>query len=320
VAWSPGEIVVDFHSLPIPLASQSQDLSLQVAIAPPFTDPDQLNWQTVAHTSPEPVDSFPKLNQQFIQLGSTNIDSASFPEIGQPGIELSVLLSGTGNRTEEPFIYLRNSDSPAAQVESFELISTQQNLNDDNSYLTAYILDADVPPGIYEIEVGDPSGSARCGWMARQSTSCILVTVTIGGASVPAGAVNFADKIALLSAELDESGLQPGGILDLDLTWQALSPMDENYTIFIQILDEQDQIYGQVDSWPLQGTYATSSWEPGEIVSDRHSIQLQSPLPPGNYKIHLGFYLLETLKRLPVIDQTSTAIDDKFEILDLSVD
>jgi hypothetical protein len=262
----------------------------------------------------------PEINPQFIQLESIVIDNASFPQTVQPGTELSAFLSGTGTGKEDPILNLRSTDSISALVESLTPISIQQSLVDDNSYFAAYSLDAHLPPGTYEFEVSYPSGNARCGWMARPSSGCILGTVTVGGVVVPDGAVNFADKIALLSAELDESELQPGGMLDLDLIWQALAPLDENYTVFVQILDDQDRIFGQMDSWPVQGTYPTSSWEPGQVVIDRYSIQLESELPPGQYKIHLGFYLLESLERLPVLDQFSAAIDDKYEIQGLVVD
>ncbi len=90
--------------------------------------------------------------------------------------------------------------------------------------------------------------------------------------------------------------------------------MIHDYTIFLQVLDKADNIVGQVDSWPLQGTYPTSSWEPGEMVDDAFQIQLDSELPPGPYKLHLGWYLLEDLRRLPLLNEAGQAADDKVEV------
>ena len=108
--------------------------------------------------------------------------------------------------------------------------------------------------------------------------------------------------------------LQPGGQVSVNLTWQALTSMDEDYTVFVQILDENDRIVGQVDSWPVQGTYPTSQWRVGEAVKDPYLVWLKEDLPPGEYRLNVGLYLLETLRRLPVLGEGGAPIDDKFEV------
>ena len=81
--------------------------------------------------------------------------------------------------------------------------------------------------------------------------------------------------------------------------------------VFVQVLDANDQLVGQVDSWPVQGTFPTSLWTPGETIVDQHLVQLAGDLPPGAYRVQVGFYLLQTLRRLSVLDGTGTAVDDK---------
>ena len=143
------------------------------------------------------------------------------------------------------------------------------------------------------------------------TTGPLLGEVVVSGVPLPEGATNFEDKIALLAVNLPDSVLQPGGLLDVTLTWQALVPLAEDYTVFVQVLDANDQLVGQIDSWPVQGTFPTSQWTPGEIVEDRHQVQLASEMPPGQYRVQVGFYLLQTLRRLSVLDGTGTAVDDK---------
>ena len=135
--------------------------------------------------------------------------------------------------------------------------------------------------------------------------------VEISGVPLPEGAVNFDDKIALLDIEVPDNQLQPGGQFPVTLTWQALAPIEQNYTVFVQILDDRDRIVGQVDAWPRQGTHPTGQWATGEIVHDPYMIQLQGNLPPGQYRLQVGWYLLATLHRLPVLDDSGTPIDDK---------
>ena len=53
---------------------------------------------------------------------------------------------------------------------------------------------------------------------------------------------------------------------------------------------------------------------PGQTVADPYLVQLSADLPPGDYRLHVGLYLLATLERLAVVDQRGAAIDDKVEI------
>ena len=57
------------------------------------------------------------------------------------------------------------------------------------------------------------------------------------------------------------------------MSWQALAPLEEDYTVFVQVLDSEDNIVGQVDSWPVQGTFPTGRWQPGEVVEDPYLVR-----------------------------------------------
>ncbi|KAA3660238.1 MAG: hypothetical protein DWQ04_19975, partial [Chloroflexi bacterium] len=107
--------------------------------------------------------------------------------------------------------------------------------------------------------------------------------------------------------------------INLTINWQSLAPMREDYTVFVQVLDAQDRLVGQVDAWPLQGTYPTSQWTPGETIADPYTIQLDSELPMGEYRLQVGMYLLATLQRLPVLNVDGVAVDDKFLMPGLAV-
>jgi hypothetical protein len=172
---------------------------------------------------------------------------------------------------------------------------------------------------VYDLVASYPGEPAVCGWLARPTTGCVLGQVEVSGLALPEGSTNFGDKIALLSVSIPNPELQPGGQWAVSLRWQALAPIEENYTVFVQMLDAEDRIVGQVDSWPLQGTLPTGQWQQGEVINDPYSVQLANDMPPGAYRLNVGWYLLETLRRLPVLDQSGLAIDDKVVLPGLSV-
>ncbi|MEW5987359.1 MAG: hypothetical protein AB1791_12050, partial [Chloroflexota bacterium] len=160
-------------------------------------------------------------------------------------------------------------------------------------------------------EMREIEEAARCGWLAPVTGGCLPAEAETNPIVLPSGATNFADKIALLNVEMPDPILRPGGQLAVNLTWQGLAPLSDNYTVFVQVLDAQDKIVGQVDAWPLQGTFPTSQWPVGQVVEDPYQVQLAADLPAGNYHLYVGWYLLATLERLPVLGEDGRPVDDK---------
>ena len=110
------------------------------------------------------------------------------------------------------------------------------------------------------------------------------------------------DRFALRGYDLAPTEVRPGEELHLTLYWQALEDGDRDYTVFVHLLDQEEQMWDQADAQPLSGDYPTSFWGQGELIRDRHVLSLPPQAPPGTYKIEVGMYLLATGERLPVRD------------------
>jgi hypothetical protein len=76
----------------------------------------------------------------------------------------------------------------------------------------------------------------------------------------------------------------------LQLWWQALAPVDTDYTVFVHLLDTSGSIVAQGDGVPVDGRYPTSAWEVGESIIDPHSLILPPNLPDGEYRLVVGLY------------------------------
>ena len=111
------------------------------------------------------------------------------------------------------------------------------------------------------------------------------------------------DSLAVRGYELDPSSILPGRELKLKVFWQTRARLKDDYTVFTQLLDRDGVLVSSRDSQPLGGFLPTSQWPPGEIVTDVVQLPLPEALPPGDYTLITGMYLLETLERLPVIDE-----------------
>lgn len=318
VAWKNGEVVPDFHAIPQPLSDQAQELALQVALGKPFAQPGDLTWQTITQITLAPAAARQLSQPVRQQYGPLLIDGTSFPAQIRPQSDLTVWLTGCGSETNSLELILVPKGMDAALSRPAESSRTTDVVCETGFTLGKQLL-VDEPAGSYDIKAYHPQHTALCGWLSGQQNSCLLGQLTISGVPLPDGATNFEDKIGLLAIEIPETSLQPGGQLAIELTWQALAPLDEDYTVFVQVLDQQDRIVGQVDSWPLQGTFPTSQWAAGETVRDPYLVQLSAELPPGSYRLQVGWYLLATLRRLAVVDENGTIIDDKVTVPGLTV-
>jgi hypothetical protein len=94
------------------------------------------------------------------------------------------------------------------------------------------------------------------------------------------------------------------------LYWRATQAVDANYTIFVQLLDEENRLIAGYDSQPLNGNYPTSRWQLDEVVIQTMALSLPQPIEPGNYRLMTGMYELQTGERLFARDRAGQPLTD----------
>jgi hypothetical protein len=126
-------------------------------------------------------------------------------------------------------------------------------------------------------------------------------------------ASNFANKIALVGADLGTEPVTPGETLQVVLYWQALADMDIPHSVFVHLLDADGQVVAGHDGEPAGGARPTTGWVPGEFVLDSHELAVPVELPPGEYVIEVGLYDAGTpgMPRLPVLSQEGEGETDR---------
>jgi hypothetical protein len=305
-AWRPGEIVPDAHQIPWPLGLAPSEYRLEVALLVPFgdtgltpaggTDP-WLPLATLAGRAPWEVPD-PAVARR-IWTGEGVITGLNLPAGVRPGAVFPVVL------------FLENAGPTARRVPVEIGWGGGAMLPVDLSApVTGLTLPAPAENGEHTLVV-TAREPMRCGWLARPALSCPLAEVSVLGAPLPAGAINFQDLVALRATQVASYTLRPGGTLEVTLTWQALAPIEDDYTVFLHVLDPADRIVGQVDAWPVQGTYPTSQWPVGEIITDPYRIRIASDAAPGAYRLEVGWYLLGTMRRLNVLSAEGEAVEDR---------
>jgi 4-amino-4-deoxy-L-arabinose transferase-like glycosyltransferase len=99
--------------------------------------------------------------------------------------------------------------------------------------------------------------------------------------------------------------LEPGSSFQVTLFWQALAPVDADYTIFVHVRNAQGTTVAQKDSQPFDGLYPTSQWQLGETVAQPLEVDLPFDLAAGPYSLYIGLYRLDTMTRLTLENDSS---------------
>lgn len=186
-------------------------------------------------------------------------------------------------------------------------------------------LTPDLPPGRYtvQVQVGDaPPLEAGQFTLVHLNSSG---QAALDPAATPLD-LRLGQSIRLLGYELAQDTVQPGGVVDLTLYWQAEQPVTARYKVFTHLLGEVwnasngNFIWGQADSEPLNGEAPTTTWTPGAVIADRYAIPVAMDAPPGLYRLEAGLYGLVDGQRLAVYDAGGQPLGDAVDLATVEVD
>jgi Protein of unknown function (DUF2723) len=303
-AWAQGEIVPDFHEIAVEPFVPTGKYDLEVGLFTPFR-PDGLllkdgtNWLKISQVqvnsqSPE------SLAHEVRSMFGSVLALTSVDETGDvpPASDVLIRANWSGMPTSAAVLSLVAADgTPVSNV--------NQSVQSGQSRL---MLRAPDQNGLYSLRLKFDQ-PARCGWLAPLSADCPIGSIEVAGEAI-GSAINFDNQVLLTHTKIDRDTLKPNESIKIDLTWRGLKPFQADYTAFVHLLGPDGKVHGQVDQWPVQGTLPTSSWTAGQVVADPYLVTLPPDAPSGKYQIEVGWYLLATLRRLPVLDSSGRPSDD----------
>lgn len=131
---------------------------------------------------------------------------------------------------------------------------------------------------------------------------------------------NLGNVVKLLGYSLDRPVYHPGDTVSVSLYWIALQEMSDNYKVFLHLTDQEErQLIDQSDRWPVYNFSPTTRWQTGEIVVDRHTLQVPEEASPGVYHLLAGMYLLDTMQNLDVLDENSMSQGNRILLSEMKV-
>jgi len=315
--WTPGEIIVNRIDVPVAAGAPPGAYELRVGWFSPETD-QRLNvvaadggfGGTVTQLKPIPIEQMtPDATQLNIGtrfdhevapglhlLGYTQETSEA--QTGAP-IYVTLLWQSDASVKDEPLTLQLTSCDCARQPKATTVLTTTLPVH--GTYPFSRWQPGEIVTDRYRLRV--PFEAA-----AGEHTLQIAVgddePIDLGIVNVRQGQrvleepptdhrlnVKIDDAIELVGYQID----QAKDAIKLTLAWHSLNLIDQDYTVFTHVLDQAGQQIGGKDNQPVNGTYPTSHWMPGEYVIDEYLIPVQ---PPEGYTIEVGLYDPETGARL----------------------
>jgi 4-amino-4-deoxy-L-arabinose transferase-like glycosyltransferase len=130
---------------------------------------------------------------------------------------------------------------------------------------------------------------------------------------------SLGQRVRLTGYRLNAATFAPGDTIRVSLRWEVDAPFARNYTVFNHLVAPDGRVVAQTDGEPVGGGRPTSSWLPGEVISDNYAILLPDELPAGDYTLRVGLYLWPELTRLAVNEADRPVVDDSVELAAIRV-
>jgi 4-amino-4-deoxy-L-arabinose transferase-like glycosyltransferase len=139
------------------------------------------------------------------------------------------------------------------------------------------------------------------GLAASDATQQLADEAYAGGARLVGATIGHPDPKAPQLGVLEPTlTFRAGDILGLRTFWQVEQPFEQNFSIFVHVVDASDTIVTQRITPPWQGRFPTRTWQPDTLVVDVNDIALPEGLAPGQYTIAVGMYDIDSGAQPPM--------------------
>lgn len=191
---------------------------------------------------------------------------------------------------------------------------------------------SDAQSGIYDLIIGvyvliDPVGARITTWPISETQLPVSGDTIVwsrlkylappmadDGSHVIASFGQYAD---LIGVEVTPAGssVAPGSTVTVHLVYRAKASAPVDLTQFLHLYSAEAGLMGQVDGPPANGNNPTSSWQPGEIITDTATLVIKDDAPAGSYSLVVGYYDPLTGERTQVLLPDGTQPSDRAVLL-----
>jgi hypothetical protein len=80
----------------------------------------------------------------------------------------------------------------------------------------------------------------------------------------------------------------------------VFSWLPDDYNVYVRLVDDVGNVWGEVDRLPVGGLWRTDHWQPGAVIQDEYRLALDPGTPPDVYWLEVAMYDFATGKTFGV--------------------
>ena len=130
----------------------------------------------------------------------------------------------------------------------------------------------------------------------------ILTREDLADVQFPAD-INFGVKIKLVGYDLNQETWQPGDTLLVDLYWEALEDLDQDYWLLMRLVHRKGWTLASKEGCPSAGRYSTDFWRAGDIIPSLHRLKIPDDAQQHRYRLTMSMHPFDSLDWLPLLDE-----------------
>ena len=131
------------------------------------------------------------------------------------------------------------------------------------------------------------------GWLLPTAYYAPLPVRAVDAQATPVDVRYGEDGILhLLAVSIGQERMRVGETVSVTLYWQASMPLEQDYQLFLQLLDENGLEIVNLTTHPGWGRNPTTFWAPGAIYADRYLLQVAKRIDeqsPVAARLYVGF-------------------------------
>lgn len=105
---------------------------------------------------------------------------------------------------------------------------------------------------------------------------------------------SYNQEMKLIGVKIGPEKVRPGERVPVTAYWQALQPMETNYSVFVHLFGRDGANVGQFNSYPGLGLRPTRSLQPGQIVADTYPVRVEGgSQAPSRLLVNIGLFDFE---------------------------
>lgn len=123
----------------------------------------------------------------------------------------------------------------------------------------------------------------------------------------------YGDFVELVAYQSPERRYTPDDMLEVTVYWHTVQQTDADYSLFLHVLDDDGQVIGRIDTYPMGGRTRTSQWLDDMLYAETYFIPFDELSPDHDnrfdVRVQVGWWDIQTQQQFDVYNDAGEPLE-----------